>query len=95
MKQNITAVILAGGFGTRYNKNSRRKILKPLVNKTTEIINPNKPQPVNIPQKESLFKRTVKKIKEFSPFKRFMSKGGKPKKNYQTFKRKKTKCKSL
>jgi len=31
MKQNITAVILAGGFGTRYNKNSRRKILKPLV----------------------------------------------------------------
>ena len=31
MKQNITAVILAGGFGTRYNKNIKKKILKPLV----------------------------------------------------------------
>ena len=39
MKQNITAVILAGGFGTRYNKNSRKKILKPLVkiNKTSVL----------------------------------------------------------
>lgn len=31
MKQNIKAIILAGGFGTRYNRDKKKKILKPLV----------------------------------------------------------------
>ena len=32
MKKKIKALILCGGKGTRYNKNQKNKILKPLVN---------------------------------------------------------------
>ena len=32
IKKNLTAVILCGGKGTRYNQNQKKKILKPLVN---------------------------------------------------------------
>ncbi len=32
MNKNLTAIILCGGKGTRYNLNQKKKILKPLVN---------------------------------------------------------------
>ncbi len=32
IKKSLTAVILCGGKGTRYNNNQKKKILKPLVN---------------------------------------------------------------
>ena len=76
---------------TETGKTIKNKILKPVINQVKEYVNPVNPVLTNtlIPKKESLFKRTVKKIKEFSPFKRFMSKGGKQKRRFYTLKNQK------
>jgi len=75
---------------TKTGETIKNQVLKPAIKQIKEYVSPIKQLSTinSIAKKESLFKRTIKKIRDFSPLKRFMSKGGEINKNSRNLKSK-------